>query len=72
MDNIPSARFTTRLTSRPREGRLCIDCPDLKPHCNTLKYDWMPLACYANYSNMKNAVVEILGGFVQEYQISFI
>ena len=50
-------------------------CPELNPIetlWRKIKYDWMPLACYASYGCMKNAVMEILGGFGHKYQISFV
>jgi transposase len=50
-------------------------CPGLNPIetlWRKIKYDWMPLACYASYAAMKAAVMEILGGFGHKYQISFV
>ena len=47
-------------------------CPELNPIeilWRKIKHDWLPLSCYAN---LKNAVLEILGGFGIKYQISFV
>lgn len=50
-------------------------CPELNPIeilWRKIKYDWMPLACYASYATMKAAVLKILEGFGSQYQISFV
>lgn len=50
-------------------------CPELNPIeilWRKIKHDWLPLSCYTSYANLKNAVLEVLGGFGSKYQISFV
>lgn len=37
-----------------------------------IKHDGLPLSCYTSYANLKDAVLEVLGGFGSKYQISFV
>ena len=37
-----------------------------------MKYEWLPLSCYSSYSNMKNAVLDILDGIGSKYHIIFV
>ena len=74
----PSRAFYARvdaLASRGVVHYLPPYCPELNPIetlWRKIKSDWMPLACYASYGCMKNAVMEVLGGFGHNYQISFV
>lgn len=36
-----------------------------------LKYDWLPLDCYASFQTMKQAVQGVLSGVGSKYQITF-
>jgi hypothetical protein len=37
-----------------------------------IKYEWLPLDCYASYQTMKSAVLDILDGVGSKYQICFV
>ena len=37
-----------------------------------IKYEWLPLSCYAAYENLKKSLQDILGGGCSEYQINFV
>lgn len=37
-----------------------------------IKYEWLPLSCYATYENLKKSLRGILDGVGHEYQINFV
>ena len=50
-------------------------CPELNPIdilWRKIKPDFLPLSFYTRYANLKDAVLEVLGGFGSKYQISFV
>ena len=74
-----SRAFYDRVDEWAARGVVVHYLPPYSPELNPIeilrrkiKYDWLPLVCYASYCSMKNEVMEILGGFGQEYQISFV
>lgn len=82
LDNAPwhtSHAFQGRLDEWATRGVVLNYLPAYSPELDPIeilwrkiKYDWLPLDCYASYAAMKAALLEILEGFGSQYQISFV
>lgn len=81
LDNAPthtSRELLKHIDKWGARGVLFHYLPTYSPELNLIeilwrkiKYDWLPLSCYSSFTNLKNAVLEILNGFGSIYQITF-
>jgi len=81
IDNAPiqtSDEFEEWIEVWKKQGLIIKYLPEYSPELNLIeilwrkiKYEWLPFSAYASFSDLKNAVVEILGEFGSKYRISF-
>jgi DDE superfamily endonuclease len=82
LDNAPchtGQAFRDRTDARAACGVVVHYLPPYSPELNAIetlwrkiKYEWLPLDCYASYQTMKSAVLDILDGVGSKYQICFV
>lgn len=82
IDNAPiqtSDEFEEWIEEWKKQGLIIKYLPEYSPELNLIeilwrkiKYEWLPFSAYSSFSDLKNAVVEILGGFGSKYRISFV
>ncbi|WP_156829871.1 transposase [Methylovulum miyakonense] len=75
----PAAPFWHAATTGWRKGVVLHYLPPYSPELNLIeivwrkiKYEWLPLSCYASYGTLKQAVLDILSKFGDEYRVTFV
>ncbi|WP_232215317.1 IS630 family transposase [Methylovulum miyakonense] len=74
-----SRAFLARRDDWMAQGVVLHYLPPYSPELNLIeivwrkiKYEWLPLSCYASYGTLKQAVLDILSKFGDEYRVTFV